>query len=131
LTNKYCFTAAILQADGIAKPPIINYRNYELQIVEKYGVILDGFPLPKVVNPEQAGSRKDLEKVLRSLKDGTCKWVKLSDDELEARVERNRNRRLDEQGESLYHRRKPRTVKPVELDRENAVERYSAEVENS
>ena len=102
---------AILLQQGIAHPPTINYRNYELQIVEKYGVVLEGFPLPHVINPEKAGSRKDIEKIWKALRDGSCKWVKLTEAELNARVECNL--KLDKEGKSLYHHRKSRQSKTL------------------
>ena len=49
----------------------------------KYGVELHGWPLAKLKNPSNIMSLGDLESVSKVLKDGTCGWVRLRNDELE------------------------------------------------
>ena len=58
---------------------------YDDQIVLKYGMELHGWPLAKLKNPGNVTSLGDLERVSKALKDGTCGWVRLRNDELEER----------------------------------------------
>ncbi|KAI0319236.1 hypothetical protein OF83DRAFT_1111475 [Amylostereum chailletii] len=85
----------------------MNYTNYELKIVERYSVHLanwltnDG----KVVNPGDL-RRDQLTELLRSLRDGDCRWEVLTKEELAARIAYNRARQAS--GETVYTERKKR-----------------------
>jgi hypothetical protein len=82
----------------------MNYNNYERQIVEKYGIALIGWPEGLVRNPSKLGGRPELESLLNDLRSEKCKWVKLTDEELEDRV--NENIKRAERGEPIYQPRK-------------------------
>ncbi|KAG2108832.1 hypothetical protein BD769DRAFT_1332992, partial [Suillus cothurnatus] len=85
----------------------MNYENYEWKIVETYSIALETFPLGTVVNPGKIGRREDLVRLLDSLMDGSCEWVKLTDTELTERVKKNIERQA--RGEKVYKPRKHRT----------------------
>ena len=112
----------------------MNYDNYERKIVESLGVALVNYPFLKVENPAKvAGGRKSLETLLSVLESGTCKWVMLSADELEARKRANHERH--EAGGEVYKPRKaparkqaasrtvaPKTAEHVESSDEDSEE---------
>ena len=85
----------------------MNYTNYELKIVERYGVHLANWNTNdgKVINPGDL-RRDQLTEVLRDLRDGDCHWTSLSKEELLARIARNRERQAN--GEVVYTERKKR-----------------------
>ncbi|KAI6149058.1 hypothetical protein EDD17DRAFT_1514058 [Pisolithus thermaeus] len=88
----------------------MNYTNYERQIVERYGVMLTGWPFSGAVrNPSKIGGRAEVEKLLDALNSETCKWVRLTDEELRARVIHNKERQA--RGETVYQPRRTRTIK--------------------
>jgi hypothetical protein len=89
------------------KRVVMNYENYERKIVETYSIALETFPLGTVVNPGKIGRREDLVRLLDSLMDGSCEWVKLTDTELTERVKKNIERQA--RGEKVYKPRKRRT----------------------
>ena len=64
----------------------MNYSNYELKIVELYGVALEGWPGRNICNPSSIGHRVDLESLHQSLAGGICKWVKLTEEQSDARM---------------------------------------------
>ncbi|KAI6027289.1 hypothetical protein BKA83DRAFT_4123362 [Pisolithus microcarpus] len=65
----------------------MNYTNYERQIVEHYGIMLTGWPFSGTVwNPSKIGGQAEVEKLLDALNSEACKWVRLTDEELRARV---------------------------------------------
>ncbi|KAI6143863.1 hypothetical protein EDD17DRAFT_1515473 [Pisolithus thermaeus] len=69
----------------------MNYTNYKHQIVEHYGVMLTGWPFSGAVwNPSKIGGWAEVEKLLDALNSETCKWVRLTDEELRARVIHNK-----------------------------------------
>jgi hypothetical protein len=69
----------------------MNYDNYERCIVEHYKIELHGWPLPGCVrNPSKVGGVAVLNKLLQALKDNTCRWVKLSKEELAACIAHNK-----------------------------------------
>ena len=93
----------------------MNYRNYEGQIVEQYGVALLGWPLDHlpVCNPGGL-SAADVATLLKALQDGRCRWARLTPEELEARKVSNKLRQ--EQGEKVYTARKQRESKKRRLE---------------
>ena len=81
----------------------MNYCNYEVKIVKKYGVELEGWPTGKsgICNPATLSGWPQLEKLLLALESGQCQWVVLSDDELKGR--KKQNQVCEECGEQVYH----------------------------
>ncbi|KAI6016842.1 hypothetical protein BKA83DRAFT_4059515 [Pisolithus microcarpus] len=68
----------------------MNYTNYKHQIVERYGVMLTGWPFSGTVqNPSKIGGQAEVEKLLDALNSEACKWVRLTDEELRVRVIHN------------------------------------------
>ncbi|KAF8591222.1 hypothetical protein K439DRAFT_1611525 [Ramaria rubella] len=97
----------------------MNYSNYELKIVEELYVELQGWLFEKIQNPGELRARSRVQKLLAAvLKDGTCKWVKLSDNAVEKQRAANLLRK--EAGEQVYKRRKAKgsTKKSVALSSE-------------
>ncbi|KAF8132909.1 hypothetical protein EV363DRAFT_1397828 [Boletus edulis] len=100
----------ILTEHGVTRNVKMNYTNYELHIVERYGMTLIGWPVSgHVRNPSKIGGRQEVEKLLSALQSEKCKWVKLTDNELTTRVTRNKARQAA--GEKIYHPRRVRGSK--------------------
>lgn len=89
----------------------MNYQNYEGNIVEEYGVCLEGWPVGNVRNPGLIGGRTYVEKLLGALESGTCYWTRLTQEELAQRISDNHARA--EAGEKVYRPRKARQSKKV------------------
>lgn len=85
----------------------MNYTNYERAIVEHYGVALVNFPGGQVKQPGSL-QRPLLQQLLNALEDPCeatrCRWVALSDEEVEAR--KTSNRELEDTGTQVYVPRK-------------------------
>ncbi|KAI0245902.1 hypothetical protein BJV78DRAFT_1158297 [Lactifluus subvellereus] len=84
----------ILQKGGIRigkKAVEMNYHNYQLKIVEKYGIELQGWPtsICEVCNPSNVGTQAHLDQLSRVLESGACGWVVLSKEELLERKKKN------------------------------------------
>ncbi|KAG0692204.1 hypothetical protein DFH29DRAFT_817992 [Suillus ampliporus] len=92
----------------------MNYNNYEHAIVEHHGVALDGWPseLLPIRNLSRIGGHKSVQLLLNALIEGTCNWMKLTEEELVDRITRNHAREAAE--ETIYKPRKKRTPKTVE-----------------
>ena len=99
----------------------MNYINYERKIVERLGVALHGWPFKgRVCNPSKVGGTAEVEKLLSALKDEKCKWVKLTAEELTARIADNKARQA--RGEQIYQPRRPRTTQKAVIDTEESSE---------
>ncbi|KAI0261900.1 hypothetical protein BC834DRAFT_803806, partial [Gloeopeniophorella convolvens] len=85
----------------------MNYENYERRIVERVGVHLAGWPLSIPIRNPGTLSRDNALILQNTLDAGTCRWEKLSAEELEARKAENRHR--EENGEQVYKPSKPQT----------------------
>ena len=74
-----------LSTENITKNSTVDmsWQNYEENIVDRYGVILDGWPVTQF-NPGQMSTRL-LQTVLNALDDGTCSWRTLEEQELQDR----------------------------------------------
>ncbi|KIK33234.1 hypothetical protein CY34DRAFT_18499 [Suillus luteus UH-Slu-Lm8-n1] len=96
------------------KKVMMNYDNYERKIVETHAVALQNYPLGDVQNPGKIGRREDLMKLLDSLVNATCSWVKLTKDEVAERMNKNHERQA--RGEQIYKPRKQRTKAPKATD---------------
>ncbi|KAG2029843.1 hypothetical protein BDR03DRAFT_1017869 [Suillus americanus] len=79
----------------------MNYDNYEQKIVETYGIELDGWTYKVLQNPGKIGRQEDLITLLNALVNRQCQWVLLSEEELAACKESNRQR--EEQGKAVYN----------------------------
>lgn len=62
-------------------------------------------------NPSKVGGRAELDKLSHALKDGTCKWVKLNEDEHRLRIQSNAAQA--ERGEPVYKARRKRAAKAL------------------
>jgi len=72
--------------DFTKKPHIkMQYVRYETDIVHKYGVELSGWPLDTFALDRV--SRESLQNVVNGLANDSIKWTKLSDEELNARID--------------------------------------------
>lgn len=96
------------------KKVMMNYNNYERKIVETHAVALQNYPLGDVQNPGKIGRREDLMKLLDSLVNATCSWVKLTEDEVAERMNKNHERQA--RGEQIYKPWKQRTKAPKATD---------------
>lgn len=66
---------------------VMCYANYERDIVQKYRVVLEGWPFPVIRNlSEESASNSVLAKLLHSLRTDACYFRKLSDLELSQRL---------------------------------------------
>lgn len=63
----------------------MSYANYETGIVHKYGIELSGWPLPTFALDRV--SLRPLQGVVDGLMNGSIRWVKLSDEQLAARIQ--------------------------------------------
>lgn len=95
----------------------MNYNNYELKIVEEFGVALRGWPDGTVRNPGKLGSRIKVRELLTALLDGSCHWASLDEDELAARVSGNKEKQA--RGELIYKPRK-KAKRPTKARSSNA-----------
>ncbi|OJA18852.1 hypothetical protein AZE42_13134 [Rhizopogon vesiculosus] len=97
----------ILMEKGMSGKVKMNYTNYERAIVERYGVVLNNWPLLGTVkNPSKVGGRGQVQILLNGLKSDTCKWISLSESEIDKRREENQARQAH--GEQVYIPRKAR-----------------------
>lgn len=73
----------------------MQYTNYETSIVHRYGVELVGWPLAKFSLDGVTG--KYIDAVVDGLKSGSIRWVRLTEEQLIARIEawKTRDKSLD------------------------------------
>jgi len=62
----------------------MNYANYERAIVLLYGVKVVGWPLEEFVSPSDITNITNMRKLRDAWKAGACKWVRLTQAELDA-----------------------------------------------
>ncbi|KAI0038248.1 hypothetical protein FA95DRAFT_1613536 [Auriscalpium vulgare] len=62
------------------------YKNYEDTVVKRYSVELRGWPLDGDVQDPAKLTRPSLNKVIDSIKEGSCRWERLTAEELRARL---------------------------------------------
>jgi hypothetical protein len=93
---------------------MMNYNNYEQKIVETYAVALQNYLLGDVQNPGKIGHHEDLMKLLDSLMDTTCLWVKLTEDEVADH--KNKNKEHQACGGQIYKPQKRHTKGPKATD---------------
>jgi hypothetical protein len=99
----------------------MNYRNYERQIVEKYGVALTGWPIHGYIRNPGELTRDDTTILLNALTDDKCKWRKYTEAEVSYRKLSNKQRVAN--GEPVYGPdRRGRTRKVHVIDSEMQVD---------
>lgn len=65
----------------------MQYVNYEQDIVQRYRVVLEGWTYDKLVNPSELSTAVEpLRHLLNAIKNGSCKFVKLSSEERKRRA---------------------------------------------
>jgi hypothetical protein len=101
----------------------MNYTNYEQAIVKCHGMELKGWPfeLLPIWNPSHIGEHKSVQLLLNTLIEGTCKWMKLTEEELADRITSNHAR--EAAGETIY--------KPWKKHVQKAAEKSAAIIESS
>ncbi|GBE82646.1 hypothetical protein SCP_0410310 [Sparassis crispa] len=60
------------------------YTNFDKKIMEKYGVVIEGWPLTKFCSPSDVRSRSEIEILCRAWESGETQFHKLSHKEYEA-----------------------------------------------
>jgi hypothetical protein len=66
----------------------MHYVNYEEAIVQRYGIELIGWTYDKFVNPSELSTAiEPLRKLLDAINNGHCKFVKLTKEERQKRLE--------------------------------------------
>ena len=77
----------ILSENNISDPAQMNYIHYEKQVIRRWGVILDGWPCDEFANPGKLIGVANVRLLWQALKDKKCKWKKLTELELAARIQ--------------------------------------------
>jgi hypothetical protein len=63
----------------------MQYVNYEEAIVQRYGIVLEGWTFARFVNPSELSTAlPPLQKLLDTLNDRSCKFVKLTREQCKA-----------------------------------------------
>ncbi|KIM74380.1 hypothetical protein PILCRDRAFT_14526 [Piloderma croceum F 1598] len=92
-----------------AKVRRLEFAHYEKKIVEKHGIVIDGWTSPEFVSPSHFKKIEQVEKLFNAVNSGACKARKLSDVELAERKQSNQARHA--LGEAVYGPTKERGVK--------------------
>ena len=58
---------------------------YEVQIICKWGVVLEGFTKPMITNPGNIGTSLGLNRLVSALQQGHCYWKVLDNEEWQLR----------------------------------------------
>jgi hypothetical protein len=85
----------------------MNYANYEKAIMLLHGVKVVGWPLEAFVSPSDVTNITDMRKLRDAWKTGACKWVRLTQAELDAHAASIEARQRD--GEVVGKQRKKRS----------------------
>ena len=64
----------------------LEYNNFEKKIMEGKGVIIEGWTYPTITNPSNFKSLADIKHLYDAIHDGTCKAVKLSQQEWNSHI---------------------------------------------
>jgi hypothetical protein len=87
---------------------LMQYTNYEEDIVQRYGIELQGWTYERFVNPSELSTAiGPLRILLGAIKNGDCKFVKLSAKELRKRLEKYKEK--VDAGEIRARKRKRRS----------------------
>jgi len=82
------------------KVPRLEFENYEKKIVEKLGVVIEGWTCPDFISPSHFKKVSQVEELYHAVNSGACKARKLSDLELAERKWSNQARHA--LGEVVY-----------------------------
>ena len=102
----------------------MHYADYEEKVVQRYGVELIGWTYEKLINPsELSTSLPGLRKLLDAINTGSCKFIKLTQDQLKQRREEHQ-KAIEDGSLPAPKTRKPRKDrgtkrKRAEDDKEN------------
>lgn len=91
------FVSVHLHPEKVAAPDVVSkmfYVNFDEHITNKFGIVLEGWPLKKLVAPGIVGSRPDVDVIINAFSSGVARFRRLSPAELESwRQERFRRQR--------------------------------------
>lgn len=107
-------------ATEASAPLQMNYTSYEIQIVCKWGVVLEGFTEPEVTNPGNIGTSLGLNRLVNALRHGHCYWKTLDDSDWQLRIDAyeakvlegtaiKRKRRNDAKGDKQLTKKRAKT----------------------
>ena len=85
---------------------VMNYVNYDTNVIQKYGTELVGWTFSKFVSPYEIHTIDDVRQLLAALRSGACHWKRLSKLEL-TRHAKGMEERLAA-GETVGKKRKKR-----------------------
>ncbi|KAF7794227.1 hypothetical protein EIP86_005359 [Pleurotus ostreatoroseus] len=77
----------LTQLKEIAKPDAIHkmaYKDFEERITDRYGIVVEGWPLRTFSAPGSIGSRPELTALIDAWESGTAKFRRLTPEELDA-----------------------------------------------
>ncbi|KAI0776438.1 hypothetical protein BC629DRAFT_1255743, partial [Irpex lacteus] len=80
ILKSYC-AALVKDRFNRAMHPVVArliYQNFDANITEKYGVVVDGWPLDQFRSPSEVGSRIELETLRNALESGFVQFTKLT-----------------------------------------------------
>ena len=105
----------------------MHYVDYEEKVVQRYGVELIGWTYEKLVNPsELSTSLPGLRTLLEAINTGSCKFIKLTKDQLKQRCEEHQ-KAIEDGSLPASKTRKPRKERGTKRkhtdDKENANDR--------
>ena len=101
---------------------LMQYTNYEEQIVQKYRVELQGWTFDKFVNPSVLStSLHGLKRLLDAINNGQCKFIKLSHLEVKRRCEELQKKQIE--GTVAVKTRKPRADRGIKRSRKKGNKR--------
>jgi hypothetical protein len=102
-------THLILEALSGTKIRRLEFAHYEKKLVEKHGVVIDGWTCSEFVSPSHFKKIEQVEELYNAVNSGTCKARKLSAVELAERKQSNQSRHA--LGEAVYAPTKGKGVK--------------------
>jgi hypothetical protein len=74
------------------KVPRLEFENYEKKIVEKLGIVIEGWTCPDFISPSHFKKVSQVEELYHAVNSGACKARKLTDLELAERKASNQAR---------------------------------------
>lgn len=90
----------------------MNYKNYDMQIIQKYVVELVGWTYKKMISPSEISTVDDVRALHNALRNGTCHWIRLTRAEVTKYAKEIEAREMT--GEAVGTKRKERSDKGVE-----------------
>ena len=83
LSDNDIYTDMIVVQKGIGTKGKMNYDNYIAEVVKRWNVGLKGWPFPEFKNPGDITSVTDVRVLWQALKDKTCCWVSIPEEEVD------------------------------------------------